>query len=128
MVQMVGGHVVMHTSNLQGATGLNVSECEYHALTHGAAHGLGLRSYMADLGFEMSLEILSDIAQRRKHSHPALVWDARNTCKHDVCDFRIKWQQHISQYKRSKPRTASQTSSQRQQAEKHWNGTREQLD
>ena len=60
MVQMVGGHVVMHTSNLQGATGLNVSECEYYALTHGAAHGLGLRSYMSDLGFEMSLEILSD--------------------------------------------------------------------
>ena len=57
MVQMVGGHAVKHSSNLQGATGLNVSECEYHALTHGAAHGLGLKSYMADLGFEMSLEI-----------------------------------------------------------------------
>ena len=29
MVQMVGEHVVKHTSNLQGATVLNVSECEY---------------------------------------------------------------------------------------------------
>ena len=65
MVQMVGGHAVKHTSNLQGANGLNVSEGEYCALTHGAAHGLGLRSYMADLGFEMSLEILGDSSAAR---------------------------------------------------------------
>ena len=49
MVQMIGEHAVKHTSNLQGGTGLNVSECEYDGLTHGAAHGLGLGSYMADL-------------------------------------------------------------------------------
>ena len=55
MVQMMGGHAVKHTSNLQGGTELNVSECEYCGLTHGAAHGLGLGSCMADLGFEMSL-------------------------------------------------------------------------
>ena len=36
MVQMVGAHAVKHTSNLQGGTGLNVSECEYYGLTHGA--------------------------------------------------------------------------------------------
>ena len=65
MVQMVGGHAVKHTSNLQGGTGLNVSECEYYGPTHGAAHGLGLRSCMADLGFEMSLEILSDCSAAR---------------------------------------------------------------
>ena len=44
MVQMVGEHAVKHTSNLQRATGLNVSEREYYALTHGAAHGLGLKA------------------------------------------------------------------------------------
>ena len=38
MVQMIGGHAVKHTSNLQGGTGLNVCE----GLTHGAALGLGL--------------------------------------------------------------------------------------
>ena len=32
MVQMVGEHAVKHTSNLQGATRLNVSEREYYAL------------------------------------------------------------------------------------------------
>ena len=65
MVQMVGEHALQHTSNLQGATGLNVSECEYHALTHGAAHGLGLKAYMADLGFEMSLQNFSDRSAAR---------------------------------------------------------------
>ena len=39
---------------------LNVSDCEYCALTHGAAHGLGVRAYMADLEFELSLQIFSD--------------------------------------------------------------------
>ena len=68
------------------------------------------------------------MAQRREHSHPAVVWDARDTCKHDICGSRSEWQQHISQYKTSKPRITSRTSSQKQQAEKHWNGTREQLD
>ena len=65
MVQMVSEHVVKHTSNLQGATGLNVSECEYDALTHGAAHGLGLKAYMADLVFDMSLQIFSDSSAAR---------------------------------------------------------------
>ena len=60
MVQMIGEHAALHTSNIQGATGLHVSECENYALTHGAAHGLGLKAYMADLGFEMSLQIFSD--------------------------------------------------------------------
>ena len=54
MVQVGDEHVVKHTSNLQGATGLNVSACEYYALAHGAAHGLGLKAHMADLGFDVS--------------------------------------------------------------------------
>ena len=61
MVQTVGEHAVKHTSNLQGATGFNFSECEYYALTH----GLGLKAYMADLRFEMSLQIFSDSSAPR---------------------------------------------------------------
>ena len=60
MVQMIGEHAVKHTSNLQSATGLHVSECEYYALTHGGGHGLGLKAHMTDLGFQMSLQIFSD--------------------------------------------------------------------
>ena len=78
MVQMVGEHAVKHTSNLQGATGLNVSECEYYALTHGAAHGLGLKAYMADIGFEMSLQIFSDSSARglgrQRHVQTNFLW------------------------------------------------------
>ena len=62
MGQMVSEHAVKHTSDLQGATGLNVSECEYYAFTRGVAHGLELMAYMADFGFEMSLHIFRDIA------------------------------------------------------------------
>ena len=119
MVQMIGGHAVKHTSNLQGGTGLNVSECEYYGLTHGAAHGLGLRSYMADHGFEMSLEILSDSSAARAFASRRVIQDAKDTCKHDIYGFRNEWQQDISQYKRSKPRTTLRTFLQRQQAKKH---------
>ena len=127
MVQMVGGHAVKNTSNLQGATVLNVSECEYHALTDGAAHGLGLRSHMADLGFEMSLEVLSDgSAARAFASRRSLGRQRHVQTRYLLLQERV--QQHISQYKRSKPRITSQASSQRQQGEKHWNGTREQLE
>ena len=41
MVQTAGEHAVQHTSNLQGATWLNVSECEYNALAHGVSAWLG---------------------------------------------------------------------------------------
>ena len=125
MVQIVGGHAVKHTSDLQGATGLSVSECEYYALTHGAAHGVGLRSYMADLGFEMSLEMLSDSSATRAFASRRCVGRQRHV------QTRYLWLQervaaaHLSQYKRSKPCMTSQISSQRQQAEKHGNGTRE---
>ena len=104
MVQMIGGDAVKHTSNLQGGTGLNVSECECCGLAHGAAHHLGLRSCMADLEFEMSLEVLSDssaasaFASRRGLGR-------QNLCKNDIRGFRNEWQQDISQYKRSKQRT-----------------------
>ena len=65
--------------------GLNVSECEYYALTHGAAHGLGLKAYMADLGFDMSLHIFSDSSAarafasgrglgRQRHVHTRYLW------------------------------------------------------
>ena len=56
MLKWVRNMFVKHTSNLQGATGLKDSACEYYALTHGAAHGLGLKAHMADLGFARVLE------------------------------------------------------------------------
>ena len=79
LVQMVGEHVVKHTSNLQGATGLSAFECEYSALTHGAAHGLGLNAYMADLGFDMSLQIFSDSSAARAFASRRGLGRQRNT-------------------------------------------------
>ena len=87
MVQMVGGHAVKHTWNLQVATGLNVSECEYYALTHGAAHGLGLKAYMADLGFEISLQIFSDSSAARAFA------SRRRQGRHRHVQTRFLWLQ-----------------------------------
>ena len=43
---------------LQTSVGLNVSECEFHVLVCGAAHGLGLQAYKRDLGIDLPLIIL----------------------------------------------------------------------
>ena len=115
---MVGGPAVNHTSNLQGATELNVSECEYNALTHGAAHGLGLRPCMADLGFEMSPEDFERLFSGESIRMPPWFGTPETRANTISVASGEKWQQH-------KPLITSWTSSQRQQAEKHWNGTRE---
>ena len=60
MVQRLGTHCVKATSNLQASARLNVGETEYYALVHGAVHGLGLQSYLKDLGLHLDLVIESD--------------------------------------------------------------------
>ena len=60
MVQRLGQHPIKASSNLQGPKGLNVSESEYYALVHGAAHGLGCQAYLKDLGVDVKLVIESD--------------------------------------------------------------------
>ena len=61
--------------------------------------------------------------RRQELSHPAEDWDVCDTCKHATCGFRSESLQHISQYRRSTLRRTQRTSSQRQQAERHWNDT-----
>ncbi len=65
MVHTIGKHVVKATSNIQTSVGLNVSECEYYALCLGAAHGLGLKAYFRDLGFDLRLKVSSDSSSAR---------------------------------------------------------------
>ena len=60
MVQRLGQRPIKASSNLQGPKGLNVSESEYYALVHGAAHGLGCQAYLKDLGLDLRLVIESD--------------------------------------------------------------------
>ena len=94
MVVRIGAHTIKPASNLQTSVGLNVSEAEYYALVHGAAHGLGLRSYFADLGLDMDVIIQSDsnaaraFASRRglgkqRHVMTCYLWlQERVRCKH----------------------------------------------
>ena len=60
MFQRLVRHPIKTTSNLQTSVGLNVSECEFHDLVHGAAHRLGLQAYARDLGTNLHLIIESD--------------------------------------------------------------------
>ena len=94
MVVRLGSHTIKTTSNLQTSVGLNVSEAEFYALVHGGAHGLGLRSYFADLGLSMEVVIQSDsnaaraFASRRglgkqRHVMTRYLWlQERVRCKH----------------------------------------------
>ena len=68
MVQRLGSHVLKATSNLQTSVGLNVAETEFYALCHGAAHGLGLQSFLSDLNVSLSLVIESDSNSARSFS------------------------------------------------------------
>jgi hypothetical protein len=60
MSQRLGAHTVKTTSNMQTSVGLNVSECEFYAIVHGGAHGLGLRSCMQDWGISLEVVVESD--------------------------------------------------------------------
>jgi hypothetical protein len=60
MVVRLGAHVVKTSSNLQSSIGLNVSECEFYALVHGAAHCLGMQAFLRDLGLRLDIVLESD--------------------------------------------------------------------
>ena len=64
-VQRLGRHPIKTTSNLQTSAGLNVSECVFCALVHGAAHGLGLEAHTRDLRTDLPLIIESDTASAK---------------------------------------------------------------
>ena len=69
MVVRLGTSTLKASSNMQGSVGLNVSECEYYALVHGAAHGLGLQAYLKDLGLNFNLRIFSDSSSAKALSN-----------------------------------------------------------
>ena len=60
VVLRLGQHCVRASSNLQVSVGLNVAEAEYYALVDGGARGLGMQTFMRDLGLDLSLTVESD--------------------------------------------------------------------
>ena len=85
LVAMIGGHCIKHASLLQTQIGLSSGEAEFYALCRGAATGLGLIAYLADLGIEAMLRCHSDssaaraVASRRglgklRHVHTRFLW------------------------------------------------------
>ena len=100
MSQRIGKHVVKSTSNMQTSVGLNVSECEFYAIVHGSAHGLGMRSCMQDLGFEMEVIVESDsnaaksFASRRglgrqRHVQTRFLWIQERVAANDIKILKV---------------------------------------
>ena len=67
----MGTHLVKHRSSTQSTIALSSGEAELTGIVKGAANGLGCQALAKDLGFKMSLKVLSDataaigIARRR---------------------------------------------------------------
>ena len=85
LLVMAGEHCLKHASLLQSQVGLSSGEAEFYALCRGAASGLGLISYLADLGIQGTLRCHSDssaarsVASRRglgklRHVHTRYLW------------------------------------------------------
>ena len=70
-VVMLGGCCVKSWSSTQSLIALSSGEAEYYGVVKGASVGLGVQAMLRDLGFELSLEVLTDataakgIASRR---------------------------------------------------------------
>ena len=68
---MLGGCCVKSWSSTQSLIALSSGEAEYYGVVKGASVGLGVQAMLRDLGFELSLEVLTDataakgIASRR---------------------------------------------------------------
>ena len=101
MVQRFGSHTIKHTSNMQSALGLNVSECEFYAIVHGGAHGLGVQSYFRDWEMELEVVVESDsnaaksFASRKglgkqRHVMTRYLWIQERVANKDVTILKVK--------------------------------------
>ena len=84
-VMTLGGVAVKHWSRTQKTRALSVGEAEYAAMVSGSAEGLGLKSLLKDLGWEMDVVIKTDsstaqaVASRRglgklRHVEVKMLW------------------------------------------------------
>ena len=68
---MLGSHLVKHFSTTQPTISLSSGEAELHGLAKAASQAIGVRSLLADLDFQVQIELYTDaiaavgIARRR---------------------------------------------------------------
>lgn len=60
MVQRFCAHFLNHESMLQTLIDINVSEAEFYAPVHGAAHGLGAQGFFRDFGLGVRMVVGSE--------------------------------------------------------------------
>ena len=59
-VVMLGGCAIKSWASTQALIALSSGEAEYYGVVKASSVGLGIKSVMADLGFRMDLEVLTD--------------------------------------------------------------------
>ena len=57
---MMGGHLIKGWSTTQAVIALSSGEAEYYCIVKGASVGLGIRSVLRDLGFNVRLVVHTD--------------------------------------------------------------------
>ena len=107
MVQRLGTHCVKAKANLQASAGLNVGETEYYALVHGAAHGLGLQSYLVNWGIHLDLVVENDSSSARsfasrqgpgkqRHVQTRYPWLQERIARKDLTICRVESGNNVS--------------------------------
>ena len=60
-VWMLGGHCIKTWSVNQQVMSMSSGEAEYYGLVRGAAHGIGIRNIMEDLGIARRIRIKTEL-------------------------------------------------------------------
>ena len=62
---MLGGCAIKSWASTQAFVSLSSAESEYYGVVKASSVGLGIKSMMADLGFRLDLEVLTDALLQR---------------------------------------------------------------
>ena len=101
----LGDHLVKSWSNTQAVVALSSGEAEYYGLVRGAAHGIGVKNLMADLGVERRLKLKTDasvaksIAMRRgagkvRHLEVKQLWLQEKVQRKEINVEKAKTDEH----------------------------------
>ena len=120
VVLRLGQHCVRASSNLQVSVGLNVAEAEYYALVDGSARGLGMQTFMRDLGIDLSITVESDSNSaksfacrlglgKQRHVQTRFLWLQERVAAHDVMIVKIASGNNVADMLTKVIDTATQT-------------------
>ena len=118
MFQRFGRHPIKTTSSMQTSVGLNVSECEFYVLEHGAyCTGLDFKPTCAT-SESTCLSSPSQTVQLGKRLCADEAWAGNDMFEHAICGSKTWLKQTVSRPRRYQQRTTSLTSRRKQSTAK----------